>query len=433
MPTKKLTDLFVERVKPPERGRVEYFDASFPGLALRVTDNGGKSWCAFYRFNGRLRRLTIGSYPTIKPAQARKEAQAALEQVREGIDPAHEKRARRELRTPGDTFGALVQDYLERHVRQNNRESTLRKAKQDLEHDALPAWRNRPIASIGRADVIDLIERIVARGSRVQANRSLARLRALFNWAIEKDRLAASPAARIKLPTQEQERDRVLIDDELRWFWLACDEVGWPFGPLAKLLLLTAQRRDEVATMAWSEVDLEKRVWIIPREKAKNDRAHEVQLSAAALAVLKSLPRIGEDLAFTTTGETPVSGFSRSKRRLDDAMIRARRRSLKLPEDDKEYLRALKTPAEKPLPTEIPSWTLHDLRRTAATGMARLNFPPHVVDKVLNHASGTIKGVAAVYNRFAYLEERRAALEAWGRYVEGLVVPAPANVVSLRG
>jgi len=241
MPTKKLTDLFVERVKLPARGRVEYFDASFPGLALRVTDNGGKSWCAFYRFKGRLRRFTIGRYPAIKPAQARREAQAALERIREGIDPAEEKRARRDMRTPEtETFDALVHDYLERHVRQNNRESTLRKAKQDLEHDALPAWRNRPVGSISRRDVIELVDRIIARGSAVQANRSLARLRALFNWAIEKDRLAASPAARMKLPTQEQARDRVLSDDELRWFWVSCGEIEWPFGPLFKPLLLTA-------------------------------------------------------------------------------------------------------------------------------------------------------------------------------------------------
>jgi integrase len=432
MPKKKLTDLFVERVKPPQQGRVEYFDASFPGLALRVTDNGGKSWCAFYRFNGRLRRFTIGRYPAIKPAQARREAQAALERMREGTDPADEKRARRSQRDPAtDTFATVAADYLERYAKPNLRKSTFLQAKRDLEFDAVPAWRDRPIGSVARRDVIDLIDRIIARGAPVQANRTLTRIRALFNWAIEKDHLAASPIARMKLPTQEQARDRVLSDDELRWLWKACDEIGWPFGPTTKLLMLTAQRRDEVATLNWADVDLEKRVWTIPREKAKNDRAHEVQLSDAALAVLKSLPRIGEDMVFTTTGETPVSGFSRSKRRLDDAMIRARRQSLGLPEGDKEYRRALKLPAEKELPTEIPGWTLHDLRRTAATGMARLNFPPHVVDKVLNHASGTIKGVAAVYNRFAYLEERRAALDAWGRYVEALVHAAPdSNVIS---
>jgi integrase len=273
----------------------------------------------------------------------------------------------------------------------------------------LPRWRTRPIATITDRDVIDLIDGIVARGAGVMANRTLARLRALFNWAVEKRRLAASPIVRMSLPTTERARDRVLSDDELRSFWQACDEIGPPFGPLCKLLLLTAQRRDEVAGMTWAEVDLDKKTWVIPRHRTKNHREHEVQLSAAAVAVLQSISRTtGDSLLFTTTGETPVSGFSKAKRRLD-AVILAHKGD------------------------EIPQWTLHDLRRTAASGMARLNFPPHVVDKVLNHVSGAISGVAAVYNRHAYLDERRVALEGWGRHVEGLVTQAPANVVVLRG
>jgi integrase len=414
MPKQKLTDLFVERVKPPPSGRVEYFDASFPGLALRVTSNGAKSWSAFYRFHGRLRRFTIGSYPAIKPAGARREAQAALERVRAGVDPAEEKRARREMRTPEtDTFAAVAGDYLERHVRANNRESTFKEAKRDLERDALRKWRNRPIASITRREVIDLVEKISERGAPVQANRTLSRLGSLFRWAVEKDRLTVSPAERVKPVTQEQARDRVLSDAELRWFLLACDRIGWPYGPLAKLLLLTAQRRDEVAGMTWAEVDLDRRVWTIPRHKAKNDREHEVQLSEAAATALRSLPRLG-DLVFSTSLKKPVSGFGRSKRRLDAEMLIAKEAELGARKGD-----------------AIPGWTLHDLRRTATTGMARLKIPPHVVDRILNHTGGAIRGVAAVYNRFEYLDERRAALEAWGRYVEGLTTPAPANVITL--
>jgi integrase len=415
MPTRKLTDLFVERAKPPAIGRIEYFDAAFPGLALRITENGGKSWCAFYRFRGRLRRFTIGRYPTIKPAQARREAAAALEKVRGGVDPAEEKRVRRETRTPeADTFGAVAHDYLERHHRKNSRESTFLEAKRDIERNVLPKWRNRPIASISRRDVLDLIDGIIARGAEVQANRTLARLRALFNWAIEKDRVASSPVARMKLPTPEKARDRVLTDNELRRLWQASTEIGWPFGPLVKLLLLTAQRRDEVAGMEWAEIDLVKRVWTIPRHKTKNDRLHEVQLSDAALDVLRSLPRIDDGLVFTTTSETAVSGFSKAKRRLDAAMLKAKHAEPRTRNGG-----------------AIEGWTLHDLRRTAATGMARLNFPPHVVDKVLNHVSGTIRGVAAIYNRFEYLEERRAALEAWGRSVNNLMSPTQSNVVAL--
>jgi len=255
MPTRKLTDLFVERAKPPRHGRIEYFDAAFPGLALRITENGGKSWCAFYRFCGRLRRLTIGHYPAIKPAQARKEAAAALERVREGFDPAEEKRARRDLRTSdADSFSAVAYDYLNRHLAKNNAASTYQEAKRDLEHDALPKWGKRLIGSISRRDVIDLVDGIIARGAEVQANRTLARLRALFNWAIEKDRVSVSPVARMKLPTKELARDRVLSDDELRWFWTACDEIGWPFGPLA-----SSRHNNAMKSPAWNG-----RSWTLP-------------------------------------------------------------------------------------------------------------------------------------------------------------------------
>ena len=379
-----------------------------------------------------LRRLTIGNYPAIKPAQARREASAALERARQGFDPSEEKRQRRLMPAPeADTFEAAVKDYLVR-VRRNMAPGTFKECKRVLEREFVPAWRNRPLASITRGDVNRVIDGTTARGAEIQANRSLARAHAFFNWAVERGRISASPVTGMKPPTKEQARDRVLSDDELRWLWQACEVVEWPFGPLVKLLLLTAQRRDEVAGMERPELDLQKQTWTMPREKAKNNRAHEVQLSAAAIKVLKSVPRVGNGLVFTMTGTTPVSGFSRVKLRIDAEMVKARRRSLGLPEEDKQYRKAIGLPDEKPLPVEVPRWTLHDLRRTAATGMARLGFPPHVVDKVLNHTSGTIRGVAAVYNRFEYLEERRTALEAWGRYVATLVSPAPANVVALR-
>jgi len=253
-------------------------------------------------------------------------------------------------------------------------------------------------------------------------NRTLAVLRRFFNWTVEREIITASPMAGLKAPTAETARDRALNDEEIRLFWAGCDKLGWPFGPMFKLLLLTAQRRDEVRGMEWTEIEpREKRVWAIPREKAKNDRAHEVSLSELAIEIIDGLPRMSRPrtdsagsepspYVFTTNGERPVSGFSKAKERLDKHML--------------ELLCAeLGEAGKDPGKAEIDGWILHDLRRTAATGMARLNIAPHVVDWILNHVSGTIRGVAAVYNRHAYLEERRAALEAWGRYVEGLVRP----------
>jgi integrase len=252
----------------------------------------------------------------------------------------------------------------------------------------------------------------------VQANRTLARLKTLFKWVLDEELVSADPTARVRKVVKETARDRILTDDEIRLFWAGCDRLGWPFGPMYKLLLLTAQRRDEVGGAEWAEIDVERRMWTIPREKAKNDRAHEVHLSTLAAEIIEGLPRTGNRFVLTTNGERPVSGYSKSKERLDGHML--------------DLLRAELAGAGKASDRPaIDDWILHDLRRTAATGMARLNIPPHVVDKILNHVSGTIRGVAAVYNRHAYLDERRAALEAWSRHVETLIRPVLENVVQL--
>jgi integrase len=401
MPVQKITDLFAERVKAPTTGRVEFFDASFPGLCLRVTDNGVKSWCLFYRLHGRQRRLTLGKHPVIKPAQARREAQRALEHVREGIDPADLKRSRRDTRVV--TFGDLVTEYLERHARVNTRPSTFAQTRDDFARNILPRWQKRPIASITKGDVIALVDSIVDRGAAVMANRTLGRLKTFYKWAVAKDLVAVSPTATVEEPTNEEARDRVLSDDEIRWLWRACESVGWPFGPIGQLLLVTAQRRGEVAELAWTELDLDAAQWTIPRNRAKSDREHLVALSSLALGVLRPLPHYC-DLVFAREPGRPPSSYSTAKHRIDEAMLEAKR-------------------ADVGNADPIPNWTFHDLRRTATTGMARLRVPPHIADRVLNHTAGTIKGVAKTYNRFEYLDERRQALEAWGRFVEGLILP----------
>jgi len=441
MPTRPLTDKFCDRVKPPAAGRVEYFDATVGALALRVTATGHKSWNVFYTMHGRDRRYTIGGYPAFSLKAARKAAGEALQLKEQGIDPGAAKKAQRETRP--DTFEAVARDYLARYVEENTAASTYRETTRILERDVIPAWRGRAIASISRADVNALVGRIAKRGAKVQANRTVARLRTLFNWAASQGYVADSPLRGVKLPTKERERERVLTDDEIKWFWQACGALGrdgWPFGPLFKLLLLTAQRRDEVGAVVWSELDLEKRLWTIPRERAKNDRTHDVQLSDPAVEILTAL-RARRDqnlllkdspLIFTTNGKTPVSGFSRAKENLDEEMEKLARKARGLPEEDEPCRAALKLKPGEDIPRLVPEFLLHDLRRTAATGMAGLNIPPHVVDKVLNHVSGTIRGVARVYNRFTYRDERRGALDAWGRRVMALVAPADDNIVELQ-
>jgi integrase len=428
MPTKHLTNLFVEKVKPTKGRRVEYFDASFRGLALRVSESGHKSWVLFYRAYGKQHRYTWSTGELMKPDAARKAAATILQKVQDGIDPMLEKRTLRDHALPAaDTFETLLRDYLEHHARRNMKASTFSETKRSLERDVLDRgkWKNLPLASITKRHVMHLVDRIAANGTEVHANRIHSRLRALFNWAVAKDRMAFSPMQGLKPPAQETERERVLSDGEIRWFWQACDEVGWPFGPIGRLLLLTAQRRTEVGDMDWSEINLLKRLWTIPSERTKNGLSHEVHLSDGALRVLDQLPKPHRGRVFSVTGETPVSGYSRAKDRLAAAMIKFRRRELALPEDDGAYREALHLPKSKPLPAELPHWTLHDLRRTAVTKMAEeLKIAPHVVDKILNHSSGTIRGVAKIYNRAQYLDERRAALDAWSNYISFLTSPS---------
>jgi integrase len=436
MSHKVLTDLYVEKLKPTRGRRVEIFDATFPGLALRISESGRKSWSLFYRLHGRQHRFTIGAYPQFKPAAARAKATELRNQVDLGVNPAVEKRSRRTDPLPEvETFETVLADYFSQYAATNMAPSTYAETKRQLERDVLPHWRDMAIREIKDRHALKLINDIAVAGNGVTANRTFSRLRAFFNWAIGQLRLSESPVRNLKPPAKEQSRDRALSDDEIRWFWSATEEIGWPFGPIARLLLLTAQRRDEVSKMSWSEIDFAKGVWTIPKERAKNNRAHEVHLSAGALAVLKSLPQPHRGLIFSVTGDDAVSGFSRAKDRIDAAMLRLRRRELGQPESDDELRRHLEIPKRKPLPVEIPHWTLHDLRRTAVTKMAEeLKIGPHIVDKILNHASGTIRGVALIYNRAQYLDERRAALEAWSNWIVALTSPnkKKTNVVGLR-
>lgn len=430
MPKRAITQLFLERITPPRADaqgaprRVEYFDTHQPGLALRLSSTGARSWVVMYRVNGKLVRETLGTLAAIPHvAEARRRALASQEAARGGVNPVAARQAA-QVRAAANTVAAAVERWLD-HCARNLRPSTVRGYRQLFDHDILPRWATRPLASIAKGDVLVLLDdkagrrertrKALTEGAGVQANRLLTRLRTFFGWAVANDLCTADPTAGVRKPAREAARDRVLSDDELRALWAATAGTGAPrsdavaWGALFRLLLLTAQREGEVAGMRWSEIDLETKEWTIPAARSKNGKPHTVHLSAIATEALETVPRVeGRDLVFSGNGTTPASGFSRAKRQLDGAMAAA-----------------LGAPAA--------DWTFHDLRRTAATGMARLGIAPHVADRVLNHTQGTIRGVAAIYNRFEYIDERRAALEAWGRFVEGLVRPTPSNIVPLHG
>jgi integrase len=372
------------------KARREIPDAHMPGLYLVVQPSGTKSWAVRYRHNGQTRKHTLGTYPAVDLKAARTLGGKALRTAAEGRDPGREKAQARSAQR--DTIERVSAQFIERHCRRANRPRTAQETERLLRLHVLPRWRGRIVHEITRRDVLDMLDRIVDGGAPIAANRALAAVRKMFNWAVARDIIAISPCAGVKPPTTERSRDRVLSDGELRAVWLAADEMRWPFGSLVQLLILTGQRRDEVARITWDELDLEQKLWTLPRERVKNDEAHEVPLSRKAISIISAMPRLGDRFVFTTNGKSPSSGYSKGKRRLD----------------------AL-------LPPDMPSWRLHDLRRTVASGMARLGINLPVIEKVLNHASGSFAGIVGVYQRHTFANEKRKALEAWGSFVQKIV------------
>lgn len=393
MPKRKLTAAAVEKLGPPESGRIEYFDTLLRGFALRITARGSKSWVLFYRVHGRQRRMTIGSYPMFDLSEAREEARKALQLVEKGQDPAAIREEQRRKRP--DTVIAVAENFIQRHAKPNNR--TWREVERMFEIHVLPTWGKRDIGSITRRDVIDLLDQVADRTSSVRANRVLANVRKLFAWAAERDIIESSPVAGVKPPGRENERDRVLTDNEIKAFWKATEVLGWPFGPFAQMLLVTAQRRDEVAHMRWDDID-EHGVWTIPKEKTKANRSHEVPLPSLALEILERTPRIGSYVFMSgRAGARPISGFGKAKAKLERL-------------------------------SGIHNWRYHDLRRTAGTNMARHGVPISTISRVLNHAEG---GVTRIYARYSYLNEKRKALNTWARTLAGIIRPTESNVIPL--
>jgi integrase len=378
---KALTAKALEALKPQAK-RYEVHDLHCPGLSVRISAHGLKTFSVKFRYGIRQKRLKLGVYPRITLATAREKAIDVLRQVDEGIDPTKRRRS------SDMKVEAICREFIRLHAQPRNK--SWREAERVLERELIATFGQRDIRDIKRWDVLEIMDAAIARGSTYQANRIHSNIRKLFNWAIERGIVEISPILGMKSPTKEESRDRVLDDDEIARLLRACRNDVYPFRQFVPVLLATAQRRGELAEMSWNEIDFEQKIWVIPAERSKNGKPHVVPLSAYALKVISAVPRFTDcDYVFTTTHRSPVSGFSKMLRRLSEG-------------------------------SETSNWRLHDLRRTAASGMARAGVAPHVVEKVLNHISGTISGVAAVYNRYGYDSEKRAALEQWGQALERL-------------
>jgi len=403
-----LTVKHLDAIKP-RSSRKEYPDERLKGLYFIVQPSGAQSWAVRYRFGGTPRKFTIGKYPAVGLAEARSKATEALAEIAKGVDPAALKNEMRSAQVaaavaPSNRLSDVVEEFLQREVEPKQRSAVETRCM--FEKRVLPAWGHRQIDSISRADVVRQLDQIVAEGLPIAANKFFALVRRFFNWAIERGIIDDTPCKGQKAPSPIKSRDRVLSDDEIRWLWQATLAEGYPFGPLVRLLLLTGQRRDEVAGMSWGEVDVDEGLWTVPRERAKNDRTHYVPLSDVVLSEIQALPRVGVNpsFIFTTNGRSHFSGYSKAKRRLDTIMLELAR--AEIPHNGND-----------PAAVEIPNWRLHDLRRTAASGMARQGQPVHVVEAILNHKSGAVRGVAAIYNRYDYAVEKRDALATWGEFV----------------
>lgn len=395
MPILNFTARSIEALKPRPSAQVDYRDGSLPGFGIRVSPGGRKAWTVVYRSNGRLRRLTLGVLPHVSLADARARAKVALHQAAQGDDPATLKIDERRA----ETFADLAAEYIERHAKHKRsgdediriiKGSPHKKRTGKRPHVPLvKRWGTRKVKEISRRDVRELLDEIGERAP-IMANRVLALVRKMFNFAIERDWLEANPCHMVKRVAPERQRDRVLSEDEIRALWKALDSEDAIIAAVFRLRLLTAQRGGEVLGARWDEMDLTSGWWTIPAARSKNGLAHRVPLSPQALKVLKSLRSV--------TGDSPWVFPSPKK---EGASIAHAQKAI-----------------ERVVERSGVDFRGHDLRRTAASLMVGAGVPRLVVSKILNHVE---TGVTAVYDRHSYDPEKRAALDFWGKRLEQIV------------
>ncbi|WP_135077322.1 site-specific integrase [Terasakiella sp. SH-1] len=414
MPKVKLTALAVEKIQVPEKGQVDYFDASMPAFGVRVSYAGSRTFFVMTRLLGKQIRLSLGKAQCgriengLSLKDARAKAGEWVELAQQGIDPRklrNDEKKRNET-TFQNTFSVVADRFMRQYVKPRLAVKTQKGYDGVLFGQDLDGWKNIPVATISRADVRERLEYIVERGCPTLANNTLAYLRKFFNWCVDQELIEHSPVDRLKAPAPKVVGDRVLSEDEIKVVWQAFENEGLVFGDLFKLLLLTGQRRSEVIEMTIDEcrgLNTLEPIWEIPAHRTKNKRPQIVYLSHMAAEIVRNRPIFGEKgFLFTTNGATPVSGISKAKKRID--------------EDIESICKKKEIPV-------IPHWRIHDLRRSMVTIMnEQLSIPPHVVEACVNHiSSGAKTGVAGVYNKALYLKERRKAFDAWGTFVQELL------------
>lgn len=411
MPIKELTDRTVkaEIKKPVAKGeRRLVMDAQVRAFGLMVTDSGAASYIVTLRFPGTksTSRRSLGRVGEISLAEARDKARTWKALVARGIDPqGQEDKERRERdRRRANTVTAVAEDFIAAMpVDERKRDEVAR----DIRREIVGAWGSRAVADLTPRDVIELVKAIRDRGAPHQARNVLGYARRMFTWAILQhaygiDRSPCEPVKPKAIIGRKLARKRVLSDEELRAAWSAGESLGYPYGPLFRLLILTGARKSEIAEARWSEIDLDRGTLTIPADRQKSAEAHVIPLGPLAFATLRALPRFegakGTGYLFSTTGgRTCVDGFSKAKNRLDAAMAAA-----------------LDVKAVEP-------FVIHDLRRTMRTHLSALPIPQHVAERIIGHAQ---PGLIQTYDRFAFEDEKRRGLELWEERLSQIVEPA---------
>jgi len=400
----KLTDLSLKNLKAKAE-RYEVWEEGRHGFGVRVTPKGHKSFIYMYRFGGKARRLTLGHYPAMSLAEARQAHADARTLLEKGFDPGAKAVSEREEQRKAPTVADLAQEYLEKWAEVRKRERSIREDKRILDKDVLPAWGTLKALDITRRDVINLLDEIVDRGAPIMANRTLAVIRKMFNFAVTRDIVPVSPCVGVQAPAPEQQRDRVLTPDEIRALWQSLEVAKMAEGTklALKLQLVTAQRKGEIVSAAWEEIDLLEGWWTIPGEKSKNNLPHRVPLSPLAVELFQAAKFIAGDLPWVFP--SPRGGKHITPEAIDHALRRPGSEALGF--------------------TFVP----HDLRRTAASLMTGMGIPRLVVSKILNHVE---RGITAVYDRHTYDGEKRQALEKWSRKLKSIIGLRQDKVIPIK-
>ena len=397
MPTLALTDRHIKTLKPTGH-RVDHFDRGVTGLALRLAASGRKTWCVFFRVNRRLRRMTLGHYPAVTLQGARTRARQVLAEVAlHGTDPAAHRLETRH----GATVADLAAEYLTRHAKPHKK--SWPEDQRIITRELLPHWRHRLVTDVTRRDVHALIA-AVADHAPVMANRVLALVRGMLNFAVAHEWIASNPAALVKKPSPERTRERVLNAAEIRALWAALDDLSPTMRRVFKARLLTGQRGGEVVRMQWSDVELETGMWTIPGSETKNGHPHRVPLTTPVVALLREQrASVPEGISWVFANALGSGSVHHRARKVPGQL--ARRLGF--------HFRG------------------HDLRRTVATGMAERGVRVQVIARVLNHIDGSPRATKA-YDRHTYDAEKLRALETWAQRLDHILTGTKAAVVPFR-